>query len=64
MKTNVGNADRWLRIILGLALLMLLFFLEGNAKYWGLIGIIPLITGLIKWCPLYTLFGINTCKNS
>lgn len=62
MKANVGTTDRVIRIILGLAILSLFFFLEGNMKYLGLIGLIPLLTAFIKFCPLYTLFGINTCS--
>lgn len=62
MQANVGGADRIIRIILGLALLSLLFILEGDARYLGLIGIVPLATALLNWCPAYTLFGINTCR--
>ncbi|MED3662153.1 DUF2892 domain-containing protein [Ureibacillus sp. FSL K6-8385] len=62
MSANVGTVDRIIRIILGLAILSLLFVLEGNLKYIGLIGLIPLITGLAKFCPLYSLFKINTCQ--
>ncbi|WAM33874.1 YgaP family membrane protein [Caldicellulosiruptor morganii] len=59
---NVGNADRTIRVIIGIVLLSLLFIVKSNAKYWGLIGLVPLITGLIGYCPLYTIFGINTLK--
>jgi len=62
MGANIGTADRVIRVIIGLAILSLLFFLEGNLKYLGLIGLIPLLTGIIRFCPLYTLFKINTCK--
>ncbi|WAA13329.1 YgaP family membrane protein [Fervidibacillus halotolerans] len=62
MKTNVGNVDRMIRIIIGLVLLSLLFFIEGNWKWIGLIGIIPLFTAFVKFCPLYSIFGINTCQ--
>lgn len=62
MGVNVGTADRIIRVILGLAILSLLFILEGNLKYLGLIGLIPLITGLVKYCPLYSIFKINTCQ--
>jgi hypothetical protein len=57
----VGNADRIVRILVGLALLSLFFLLEGNARWWGLVGFVPLLTGLVRWCPLYTLIGVNTC---
>ncbi|KEF38769.1 Protein of unknown function (DUF2892) [Schinkia azotoformans MEV2011] len=62
MKINVGKSDRIIRIIFALVLFSLFFFLEGNLKYLALIGIIPLVTAFIKFCPLYTLFGISTCK--
>ena len=59
---NVGNVDRLIRIILGIILLSLLFFLKGDAKYVGLLGVVPLFTGLAKYCPLYKLLGIDTKK--
>jgi hypothetical protein len=62
METNVGMADRALRIVVGLVLLSLFFFLEGNARYWGLVGLLPLATGVFRFCPAYTLFGVNTCS--
>lgn len=61
MSRNVGTLDRSLRIVAGLALLSLLVLLEGNAGWFGLIGIVPLATGLLRWCPAYGLVGINTC---
>ncbi len=60
MKQNVGTGDRIIRIIVGLAVCSLIFIVNGNARYFGLLGIIPLLTGLIGWCPLYMLLGINT----
>lgn len=61
-KTNVGSVDRILRIVLGLALLAG-FFLNADATYrWAyLVGIVPLATGLMSSCPLYSLFGLSTC---
>ena len=59
MKTNEGTIDRALRIIAGLALIALAA--TGTVGAWGWIGIVPLATGLIGWCPAYTLLGINTC---
>ncbi|WP_321326350.1 DUF2892 domain-containing protein [Thiomicrorhabdus sp.] len=56
---NVGTLDRIIRIIIGIALIALAF--SGTIGLWGYIGIIPLVTGLLKWCPLYTLLGIQTC---
>ena len=62
LKVNEGSLDRIIRVILGLIIFSLWFVLQGNAKYLGLIGLIPLITALLGWCPLYTIFGINTFK--
>jgi Protein of unknown function (DUF2892) len=62
MKQNVGSADKIVRIVLGLGLLSLLFLLEAPMKYLGLIGLVPLLTSLMGWCPLYALLGMNTCK--
>jgi hypothetical protein len=62
MTPNVGGMDRILRIVAGLALLSLFFLLEGNARYWGLIGIVPILTGTFRWCPVYLPFGISTCS--
>ena len=61
MKTNVGAADRLFRIVLGLALLSTLFVLHDSARWVGLIGLVPLATGLLRWCPLYSLLGFDTC---
>ncbi len=62
MKKNIHPIERILRIIAGLAILSLFFILQGNARYWGLVGLVPLITGLVGWCPPYAIFGISTCK--
>lgn len=61
-KTNVGGIDRVLRIVVGLALIAG-FFLNPDATYrWAyLLGIIPLATGLLSTCPLYSILGISTC---
>jgi len=61
MKTNVGGIDKVLRIIARLALLVLLFIIEGSEPWWVLVGIMPLRTGTLGWCPAYTLVGLNTC---
>jgi hypothetical protein len=61
MKANVGGIDRTLRILAGIALLALVFVLEGNARWFGLVGLVPLATGLIGYCPAYALFGLSTC---
>ena len=59
MKANVGTIDRVVRIIVGLALLALVFI--GPKTLWGLVGLVPLFTGLARSCPLYSVFGISTC---
>ncbi len=60
VKKNVGSVDKIVRIILGLVLLSLFFFLDGGIKYIGLLGIILLLTAFISFCPIYTIFRINT----
>jgi len=60
MKANVGTLDRSLRIAAGLILLGL--SLSAVIGLWGLIGIVPLATGLFRFCPAYPLLGISTCK--
>jgi hypothetical protein len=62
MTKNVGTLDRVVRVIVGLALLSLLFVLEGGARWFGLIGLVPLATALAGSCPAYSLFGIRTCR--
>jgi len=59
MPRNEGTLDRALRIILGLALLSLVFI--GPQTRWGLVGLVPLATGLMGYCPLYQIIGLNTC---
>ncbi|PLX46532.1 MAG: DUF2892 domain-containing protein [Deltaproteobacteria bacterium] len=64
MQVNEHNAERVVRVIFGIALLSLLFILDSNWRYIGLVGIVPILTGLTGFCPLYTLLGINTAKKS
>ena len=59
MKSNVGGIDRVLRILAGLALLALMF--TGTIGAWGWIGVVPIATGLFRFCPLYTVLGLSTC---
>lgn len=59
MKANVGSLDRGLRISMGLVLLSLVVI--GPQSWWGLLSLVPLATGLMSFCPLYTLLGINSC---
>ncbi len=58
-RTNVGGLDKILRIVVGIALLAAGWF--GPLGWWGLIGLVPLATGLMNTCPLYTILGLNTC---
>lgn len=58
MTANVGMIDKWLRIVVGVVLIALALF--GVIGWWGLIGIIPLATGLFNFCPVYKLIGLNT----
>jgi hypothetical protein len=61
-KTNIGGIDRVLRIVVGLVLLALFFlYPDASWRYFALIGIVPLATGLMSTCPLYSLFGMSTC---
>lgn len=59
MGNNVGIADRIARVLVGLILLALVF--GGPQTPWGWIGLIPLLTGLVRWCPLYAVLGLSTC---
>lgn len=59
---NVGSLDKVLRIVAGLILIALVFV--GPQTPWGWIGLVPLVTGLIGFCPLYKILGINTCPIS
>ncbi|MCB0420174.1 MAG: DUF2892 domain-containing protein [Bdellovibrionales bacterium] len=60
MKRNEGNIDRIVRVLVGVGVLILYFW--GPQTPIALIGIIPMVTGLLGWCPLYSILGINTCK--
>lgn len=59
MKANVGGIDRMLRIVVGLVLIALAA--TGTVGAWGWIGVVPLVTGLVRFCPLYPLLGLSTC---
>lgn len=59
MKANVGNLDRALRILAGVVLIALT--LAGSIGPWGWLGVVPILTGLFRFCPAYTLLGIRTC---
>jgi hypothetical protein len=60
MTSNVGGIDRILRIVLGLVLVGLAA--TGTVGWWGWLGVVPLLTGAIGWCPPYAILGFNTCK--
>jgi hypothetical protein len=64
MTPNVGTFDRVLRVVVGLALIAAAFGLYGPAyqTIWGWVGLVPLVTGFVGWCPAYTLIGVDTCK--
>jgi len=62
MKTNAGNLDRTLRVVGGIALIGLAA--TGTVGMWGYIGVVPLLTGAVGFCPLYTVLGINSCATS
>jgi len=59
MPTNEGNLDRALRVIAGAGILSLAFV--GPQTVWGYVGLVPLITGLVGYCPLYAMLGLSTC---
>jgi len=60
MTKNVGGIDRILRIVVGAALIVAAA--TGTVGLWGYIGVLPLFTGLVGWCPPYALLGFNTCS--
>lgn len=59
MKANVGGVDKVLRMVLGVALIA---WAAMGGPAWAWIGVVPLLTGLFNFCPLYALLGMNTCK--
>lgn len=60
MTQNVGGIDRILRIVVGIALIAAAF--TGAIGVWGYVGVVPLLTGLMGWCPPYAILGFNTCS--
>ncbi len=58
MKRNIGKTERIVRVVVGLGILSLAFV--GPASAWGYLGLAPVVTGLVGWCPPYTLLGIDT----
>jgi len=59
MQCNVGKTDRMVRLVAGVVIIAAGFYYQ---SWWGAIGIMPLVTGTLRWCPPYSLFGINTGK--
>lgn len=59
MKSNVGNADRIIRVVLGLAIIVIGLVMK---SWWGVLGVVPLATAAIGWCPAYLPFRISTCR--
>jgi Protein of unknown function (DUF2892) len=62
IKANVGTVDRSVRIVAGIGLITLAAM--GKIGWWGYLGVVPLLTGLVKFCPAYTLLGLRTCPIS
>jgi hypothetical protein len=62
MRQNVGGIDRAVRIAMGLGLLAWTIFGSGEARWWGLLGLVPLATGALGACPAYLPFGVRTCR--
>lgn len=56
---NVGGADRVVRVVVGVAIIAAGFYFK---SWWGAVGLVPLVTAAIGWCPAYVPFGITTCK--
>jgi hypothetical protein len=59
MKKNIGSTDRIIRVIGGLLVIFIGIYFK---SWWGVIGVLPIITAIIGWCPAYVPFGINSCK--
>lgn len=61
MQANVGGADRMIRIVLGLAIIVVGIVMK---SWWGAIGLLPILTGVLRCCPAYMPFGLSTCKTT
>ena len=64
MNVNVGGADKVIRIVAGIVVVSLFFVLKGDARWLGLIGVVPLATGLVGYCPLYSVLRLSTCAKT
>ena len=60
MKLNVGIGDASVRVVIGIILLVAVLVIHSPARWIGLIGVLPLFTGIVNWCPLYSLLGLST----
>ena len=60
MKCNIGKVDRMIRIVLGVAIISVGMYFK---SWWGAVGLIPLLTAAIRWCPAYIPFGFSTCES-
>jgi hypothetical protein len=62
LRRNIGGTDQTIRLLAGIALLSIIAIFEGGWQWIGLIGLVPFLTALFRWCPLYQLMGINSCE--
>jgi hypothetical protein len=62
IRNNIGAIDRVIRVVVGLAVLSLV--VTGPHTLWGLLGLVPLLTAAVGWCPPYAMLGISTCRSS
>ena len=60
MKCNVGKTDRLFRISLGVVIILAGVYFQ---SWWGAVGLVPILTGSIRWCPAYLPFGFSTCES-
>ena len=59
MQCNIGETDKVIRIVFGIVIMGVGFY---SNSWWGVVGIVPIVTALVSWCPVYTMFGMSTCK--
>jgi hypothetical protein len=64
MVHNVGTLDRVIRIVIGLGILSMLYLVESSARWWGLVGLVPLVSGIVSYCPFYHAAGVDTIENT
>jgi hypothetical protein len=64
MQANVGGVDRIVRITLGIALILFALLSNSEYRWWGLLGVVPLFTAFVRWCPVYLPLGISTCRKT